>query len=251
MESRGGEELAWCRAHACTAWHQAFTGLASYPEVDSHVTVSLEEFGMAFYNQISDLTNFIISFTSAPKGDFGVFAKGYTLAANRLSQSLLDALRFSDYEAYPVVFLYGHALELSLKHIIYSSVQLVAFKYLGDVDRGLQNSHDLIQLSGTVKSLLALLFPKDKELCKFITEVTEACHEFSEIDPRSDGYRYPIDSKGRPSTNRHQVVNLRAFAEHMSSVLDDLQTVHFGLNVEADMAEEVYEVVQGLLISAE
>jgi hypothetical protein len=98
---------------------------------------------MAFYDQFSDPTNFVISFTPNPQGAFGVFAKGYTLAANRLASLLLEAPRFSDYEAYPVVFLYRHALELSLKHIIYSSVKLAAFKYLDDVDRGLQNSHDL------------------------------------------------------------------------------------------------------------
>ena len=51
-------------------------------------------------------------FTPNPQGDFGVFAKGYTLAANRLASLLLEAPRFSDYEAYPVVFLYRHALEL-------------------------------------------------------------------------------------------------------------------------------------------
>ena len=60
---------------------------------------------MAFYDEFDNLTNFVISFTPNPKGDFGVFAKGYTLAANRLSGLLLEAPRFSDYEAYPVVFL--------------------------------------------------------------------------------------------------------------------------------------------------
>src|SRR6266850_7405355 len=103
----------------------------------------MEQSAMAFYDQSSDPTNFVICFMPNPKGDFGVFAEGYTLAANRLAGVLLAAPRFSDYEAYPVVFLYRHALELSLKHIIDSSVELAAFKYLDDVDRGLQNSHDL------------------------------------------------------------------------------------------------------------
>ena len=76
---------------------------------------------MPFY-EISDTSSFVISFTHDPKGDFGAFAKGYTLAANRLAASLLEGPRFPDYEAYPVVFLYRHALELSLKHIIYGGV---------------------------------------------------------------------------------------------------------------------------------
>ncbi len=196
---------------------------------------------MAFYDKVSDSTNFVISFTPSPRGDFGVFAKGYTLAANRLVSFLLEAPRFSDYEAYPLVFLYRHALELALKHVIYSSVKLALFKYLDNVNQGLQNSHDLRRLSQIVESLLAHLFPEDEKLCQVVATVTETCHEFSEIDPRSDGYRYPIDSKGQRSTKRHQMVNLRAFADRMSSVLEDLNTIHFGLNIETDAAQEVYE----------
>ena len=79
-----------------------------------------------FYDQQSDLSNFVISFTRDPKGDFAVFARAYAHAADRLAAQLLEALRFSDHEAYPVIFLYRHAFELSLKHIIYASA-LLAF----------------------------------------------------------------------------------------------------------------------------
>jgi hypothetical protein len=210
----------------------------------------MEGSAMAFYDGFTDPTNFVISFTRNPKEDFGVFSKGYTLAANRLAGFLFEAQRFSDYEAYPIVFLYRHAIELSLKHIIYTSAKLAAFKHLDDVDRGLQNSHDLKRLSGIVATLLATLFPKDAGLRQAIAMVTETCREFSEIDPRSDGYRYPINREGQVSTNRHQVVNLRAFADRMSAVLEDLDTVHFGLNIETDKAQEVYEAIESLLSSA-
>ena len=206
---------------------------------------------MAFYDQFDDPTNIVIYSAQNPQEAFGVFAKGYTLAANRLASLLLEAPRFPVYEAYPVVFLYRHALELSLKHIIYSSVKLAAFKYLDDVDRGLQNSHDLRQLSKIVETVLALLFPDDESLRQTIAMVTETCHEFSEIDPRSDGYRYPIDSKGQRSTKRRQVVNLRSFADRMSSVLEELDIIHCGLDMETYQAEEVYEAVESLLSSEE
>ncbi|MCX6101586.1 MAG: hypothetical protein NTV92_09290 [Candidatus Bipolaricaulota bacterium] len=172
---------------------------------------------MAFYDEQSDRTNFIINWTATPKGDFGVFAKGYTLAANRLAQLLLEAPRFSDYEAYPVVFLYRHALELSLKQIIYSC------------------------------SLR--LFPEDEGLRKALATVTQTCQEFSDIDLDSYAYRYPIDTKGKRSTRKHQVVNLAAFAARMSSVLEVLDTIRFGLNIEADQAQAVYEDVRRRLTS--
>lgn len=73
---------------------------------------------MPFYDLKNDTSNFVISWTGDAKNDFGVFAKGYISAAEQLANLLLQAPRFSDYEAYPVIFLYRHALELSLKHVV-------------------------------------------------------------------------------------------------------------------------------------
>lgn len=196
------------------------------------------------FDEINDTSNFVISFTSDPKGDFGVFAKGYTLAANRLAASLLEAPRFPDYEAYPVVFLYRHALELSLKHIIYGGVKLAAFRRMDEINEQLKNNHDLVDLSRTAGKVLSLLFPSDEMLARLNTTVGAISNDWSQIDPRSDAYRYPIDRKGRPSTKRHQVVNLRALANRMASVLEDLDTVHFGLDIETDKAQELYEILE-------
>ncbi|MCX6834552.1 MAG: hypothetical protein NTW07_05360 [candidate division Zixibacteria bacterium] len=46
------------------------------------------------------------------------------------------------------------------------------------------------------------------------------------------------------------MANLRAFADRMSSVLEDLDTIHFGLSIETDVAQEVYEAIQSLPSSA-
>ena len=198
---------------------------------------------MAF-DEISDMSSFVISFTNDPKGEFAAFAKGYTLAANRLAASLLEAPRFPDYEAYPVVFLYRHALELSLKHIIYGGVELAAFRRMDDVNEQLKNNHNLVDLSRTAGKVVSLLFPNDEMLGRLNTTVAAICEEWSQIDPRSDAYRYPIDTKGRPSTKKHQVVNLRALATRMAAVLEDLDTVHFGLDLETYKAQELYEIME-------
>lgn len=196
---------------------------------------------MPFYDEINDSSNFIISFTSCPKYDFSVYSRGYTQAANCLADLLLQSSHFSDYEAYPVVFLYRHALELSLKHIIYSSSRLAAFQAIDDIDGTLQNSHDLKRLAEMATSSLTRLFPQDESLGELSARVVLISNEFNNIDLRSDGYRYPIDSKGLPSTAKHQCLNLRAFAKHMSSLLYDLDTFHFGLNIETDKAQDIYE----------
>lgn len=196
------------------------------------------------FDEISDTSSFVISFTNDPKRDFWAFAKGYTLAANRLAASLLEAPRFSDYEAYPVVFLYRHALELSLKHVIYGGVELAAFRRIDDINEQLRNSHDLVDLSRIAGNVLSLLFPNDEMVSGLNTSVAAICKDWSQIDPRSDAYRYPIDTKGYPSTKKHQVVNLRVLSTRMAAVLEDLDTIHFGLNLETYKAQELYEILE-------
>lgn len=199
---------------------------------------------MAFYNEHSDITNFVVSFMDNPKDDFGIFSKGYRMAANKLASALLERSQFSDYEAYPIVFLFRHALELSLKHIIFRSKLLAAFKFRDDIDIKIRNTHDLEQLSASVANLLRSLFPEDEDISNLIRNIITTCTEISKIDPISESYRYPTNKKGLPSSKRHQVVNLRSFAKHMASILDDLDTIHFGLNIEIDIAQEVFENIQ-------
>ena len=205
---------------------------------------------MPFYNQSDDHSNFVVGFTPDPKRDFGVFAKGYRLAADRLTAQLFAAPRFSDYEAYPVVFLYRHALELSLKHIIYASVDLAALKYLDDLDKGLQNTHDLRKLSQAATGLLTLLYPEDEFLKQISSVLADTCADLGSLDARSDAYRYPIDARGLRSTDEHTTVNLHAFATRMSPLLEDLDTIHFGLGGERYIAEDAYRIVQEALLSA-
>ena len=196
------------------------------------------------FDEISDTSSFAISFTNDPMADFSAFAKGYTRAANRLARSLLEAPRFRDYEAYPVVFLYRHALELSLKHIIYGGVKLAWFQGTNEINEPLKNSHDLVLLSQTAGRVLSLLFPNDEMLGHLNTMVAAICKEWSQLDPRSDAYRYPIDTKGRSSTKKDQVVNLRLLATRMAAVLEKLDTVHLGLSIETDRAQELYEILE-------
>lgn len=201
------------------------------------------------FDEIDDTSNFVISFTNDPKRDFAAFAEGYTWAANLLAASLLDSPRFPHYEAYPVVFLYRHALELSLKHIIYGGVKLAAFRRMDEINEQLKNNHDLVSLSQTAGKVLSLLFPNDEMLGRLKTTVAALCKDWDEIDPGSYAYRYPIDTKGRPSTKDHQVVNLRALSNRMSQVLEDLDIVHFGLDVETHRAQEIYQILEDFIPS--
>lgn len=204
-----------------------------------------EEERVAFDSEVAGDSNFVISFTKDPRSDFGVFAEGYFHAASELAEELLSRGGFADFDAYPVVFLYRHSLELYLKNIIYKSALLMAFKFLSDIDTKLHNNHDLIFLSEKAVAVLQRLFPDDGSINQLAEDILNISSEFSEIDPNSFAYRYPIDRHGNPSTRPNQVVNLKRLCCTMNKVLDDLDTLDFGLQVETNQAQEVYEILLG------
>ena len=199
---------------------------------------------MAFYNSIDDPNNFVISFTQNPEQDFGTFAKGYTRAAAVLAENLLAMPRFADYEAYPVVFLYRQAFELYLKKMYYRGNLICFFQDKQRIDCQFIYKHRLEPLADTFQKICKVLFPFDEELLQLANKVYLHAVEFEQIDRDSYGYRYPIDKKGNPSTQRNQIVNLSAFHNSMYELLSELEVVDFGLDVEALQAQEIYEIIQ-------
>ncbi len=151
---------------------------------------------MAFYNSISDTNNFIISFTQNPQQDFGVFAKGYAGSASVLAENLLANPRFSNYEAYPVVFLYRQAFELYLKGLYYKAGLIYLFKDSQSADRQRVNNHQLQGLARVLRKDLKAFFPSDQVLIQLADKVLRYAEEFEQIDKLSDGYRYPINKEG-------------------------------------------------------
>ena len=199
---------------------------------------------MPFYNQLSDSSNFVSNFTRDPIEDLGVYSRGYKFAADSLTKELLEKAHFPDYEAYPVVFLYRHALELSLKHVVSAAALLAKYTFRSDVACTFERNHEIKPLAISVVRICKKLFPKDTTLQEKCALIRETCGELSDLDPESFSYRYPIKKNNLPSTKHHQIVNLRSFSERMSAVLDDLETLHFGLEVETALAEEVYRILE-------
>lgn len=201
---------------------------------------------MRFQQPDSEGGWFVTSFSSDPWRDFGVFARGYSLAASSLAEDLLSRAGFADFEAYPVVFLYRHSLELYLKNVIYQSALLAGFRFMDGVDSRLHNTHDLVSLSEAAAELLRRLFPQDYGLEVFCEEMLAVSQDFSGIDGDSFAYRYPIDTQGRPSTPRGQSLNLAALCSVMENLLEDMDTIDFGLQVELSQAQELSEILNTL-----
>lgn len=199
---------------------------------------------MAFYNSINNTSNFAISFTRKPKLDFAIFAKGYHRAAKKLAEHLLSQIHFPDYEAYPVVFLYRHSFELHLKSIIYTSALLCAFTQIEDVNTKLDNRHRLDNTAKVAIAILRKLFPADDSLKIFTKDIQQVADEFCQIDSDSYSYRYPIDTKGNYSTTMHQIVNLEALHATMEIMINGLEAIDIGIDIETNIAQNVYEILE-------
>lgn len=190
---------------------------------------------MSFYNQPSRISgkfeNFVCNFTPNPELNFDVYAKGYKEAAELLTKSVLDKSRFADYEAYPIVFLYRHAFELYIKALIINSSELFRLKnqkLIRDIDL----THDLEKSLRTASEILSLLYPNDNLIISTIKEISRTAAEISAIDKDSFSFRYPITKKGNASTDKNLTINIRQFSDHMSEVLNSIDTIVFGVNME-------------------
>lgn len=203
---------------------------------------------MAFYNEEYGHSTFSY-WLGNPKDALNVFAAGYRSAAEHLAESLLQRPGFPAHEAYPIVFLYCHALELSLKHAIYKAAEFADYAGASEVEGRLRNIHDLQKLSKSLVRSLELLFPEDVFLRDLVQRITTTSHELDAMVVTS--FRYPIDQIGRPAAESNRSINLRAFAQHMSSLLEDVDTLNFGLDAQTYIAQEAFteSVLAGLYAS--
>lgn len=195
-------------------------------------------------NENIDTFNIVTSFSDNPKYDFGIYAKGYRKAAKSLSDKLYSQNSYADYEGYPIVFLYRHAFELSLKNIIYPSIRLLSLKNREAIsDSNFYNSHNLNTLAKVGAAILKTLFKNDLALDAEIENMLSIACDYSDLDYESFSYRYPIDKKGCYSTKKHQTINITSLTKTMEGLLDSIEAINFGLDIETDKEEEIFEIL--------
>lgn len=196
-------------------------------------------------NESLDTYNIVSSFSQNPMYDFGIYAEGYRKAAKSLSDKLRTQNHFADYDGYPIVFLYRHAFELNLKSIIYSGLRLLSLKNREAINDGkFYNIHYLDKLAKVSADILTTLFRNDFALENVIKNIVSIANEYSELDYNSFSYRYPIDVTGNYSTKqRHQVINLTSLTNCMEDLLDSIEAINFGLDIEMEQEIQIFEIL--------
>jgi len=138
-----------------------------------------------------------------------MYEHGYKQAADMLCQKAIDEYPMHTL-VFPLVFLYRHYVELSLKLIL-----LDASRFISDVSPP-RPEHDLYKLWKEAKKTLPVVWP---EVQPEQVEAVEACViEMSEHDRNSEAFRYPFDTKSNLHLEKLHSVDLRNLKDVMDGI---------------------------------
>lgn len=152
------------------------------------------------------------------------YSKGFRMAARRLVEQLIEGKsgEFSvDTAVYPIVFLYRHHFELTLKLLVVAGRAFL--KESGDPPFG----HSLKALWATAMPIMERCF--DDADWSQNAVVTSLLQEFSELDPNGEAARYPQNRNGVKHFGTLWILHVRHFAEVAERLSDYLSKVLFAI----------------------
>jgi hypothetical protein len=195
--------------------------------------------------------NVVFNFRGRAINDLSAFAAGYHEAGKTLVSKMESAASYRDYEGYPILFLYRHALELYLKAIVYRGAQLLGLiSEEKPHTEKLLTSHKLTRLLPTIEAIFrAVEWEWDFKLIglRSFDDFADLIKEIEKIDPQSYCFRYPVNTTGEAALPQHFVVNVVTFGKKMDSVLELLSGTVTGLQDHWDDTAEVMYLLQEVL----
>ena len=154
---------------------------------------------------------------------FGVYASAYKEAADRvIGCALRRRDRYPDFDVFPAGFLYRHYLELTLKEIICGGRRCTL------KEAGISREHDLSRLWKDARSVMEERWPGQSR--DELTVVENCISGFHQFDESSQGFRYPMDAKGRETLRSLIRVDLRNLRTVMTRVARFLDAASDGIS---------------------
>ncbi len=172
---------------------------------------------------------------------WSIYALGYKEGADLLVNDIQEGKGTIDFLVYPIMFLYRHYLELTIKNLLRRA------SYLLDVrlDDKLEN-HNLNHYWNLLRPLLERVSPIDDSLHE-LEHIGRLIAEFSEQDKNSFAFRYPEskqDNEGKrlPTLNKLEVFNICGVQEIMGKVSSLFDGIEGKINedsaIKADMMDD-------------
>jgi hypothetical protein len=164
--------------------------------------------------------------------DWELYIGGYRMAGDVLVNHIKETHRNQDFLVFPIVFVYRQYLELRLKKLIREC------RTLFDEQPDFPKVHDLDKIWVVCRHLFLNLEPKVE--LKDLEAIDESIKQFSEIDPSSESFRYPVNKDGGkllPFDLRY--INLRNLADVMEKLSNFFEAVEMELSVYLDYKQEM------------
>jgi hypothetical protein len=194
--------------------------------------------------------NVVFNFNRTPIDDLSAFAQGYHNAGKKLADQIAAARGYPDYDGYPILFLYRHALELYLKAIIYRGAMLLKLVSNTTIDaERLMTKHELTVFLPAIRAIFEAQewnWEFDVSGLETFDDFCDLVKEIERIDPRSYSFRYPTSKKGTAALEHHFVINVLSFARNMDGVLELLSGAVTGLDESWDKAASIQYFIQEL-----
>jgi hypothetical protein len=196
----------------------------------------------------------VLNWHGTPEREFTFFAESFHLAAREAVAALrqnpyfgLDGIPTEDFRAYPVVFLYRHALELFMKAVILVGSPMLVIKGMTEVERSkLLNTHNLDKVMQDLERVFEAYGWEWNLGTHFrsLDDVRETIAEIQRVDGGSYAFRYPIDTKGNASLASNFRFDLFEFCELLDELLRALQGAAIGAYEELQTTFEMAEAEQ-------
>lgn len=198
--------------------------------------------------------NVVFNFRGRAIDDLSAFAAGYHEAGKVLVRKMESASGYRDYEGYPILFLYRHALELYLKALVYRGAQLLSLisDEKRDTDK-LLTSHKMTRLLPSIEVIFKTVewqWNSEVSGLNSFDDFADLIRQIEEIDPQSFCFRYPVNTAGEAALPKHLVLNVIDFGTKMDPVLDLLSAAVTGLQERWNDTAEVMYLLQELLKEA-
>jgi len=138
---------------------------------------------------------------------------------------------------FPVNYLYRHAIELYLKHLIQYGIQLNILEEDGKL-AGMMGNHELYPLWNKTRIVLEEVWPEGNK--NDLKNVERLIQEFHEVDKSGQNFRYTKDKNGNSTTEKlPERVDLKALRETCDGLFRFFDGCDAGLCAAIDAQNEV------------
>jgi hypothetical protein len=186
--------------------------------------------------------NVRLNYFGHPVNKFAQVADSYRGAASVLWKNF-EADRRSDFDAYPLVFMYRHALELYLKAVLILGNQLAITTDNEELHTdNVFKSHSLTENLLVVKRIFAQAGWEEDYPHMGLEDVVfeDVLKEFDELDKGSYTFRYTVNKDGTANIEENFAFSVPNFVGIMDGILNNLSGACYGLEEMSDQAAEIY-----------